>query len=332
MQTEDFRSKLGASWSQNEEDNGGLPYLTGVEIPVPLKKTPLEVTIILAKYNTQEYRYERFGEKIEVEMLSNGNTRVCDVMDEAMQQEKLTYGYETTNLGRYVSTINGRELLAPNGWMFTINDVLSNVGVSTATVVDGDTILWYEGMTQNHFRAPRVEELDAGFGDWTEISSESELRALAASQDAEALAANYRLTQDIDLQGAEFPGIGSGSAPFTGTFDGNGKTISNLTIDRPGEENVGLFRVIRGGTIKNLTLKDAAVTGGSLVGCSCGLGAGIAQQRQYVRQCCRTDRQRPCDRQRRRQNGDGRPDRPERRQDRSGDKLLCQKCSRPLLV
>lgn len=270
MQTEDFRSKLGASFSRSEEANGGLPYLTGVEIPVPLKKTPLEVTIILAKYNTQEYRYERFGEEIEVEMLSNGNTRVCDVMDEAMQQEKLTYGYETTNLGRYVSTINGRELLAPNGWMFTINDVLSNVGVSTATVVDGDTLLWYEGMTQNHFRAPRVEELDAGSGDWTEISSESELRALAASQDAEALAANYRLTQDIDLQGAEFPGIGSGSAPFTGVFDGNGKTISNLTIARADEENVGLFRVIRGGTIKNLTLKDAAVTGGSLVGAVVG--------------------------------------------------------------
>lgn len=80
-------------------------------------------------------------------------------MDEAMQQEKLTYGYETTNLGRYVSTINGRELLAPNGWMFTINGVLSNLGVSTATLSDGDTLLWYEGMTQNHFRAPRVEEL-----------------------------------------------------------------------------------------------------------------------------------------------------------------------------
>lgn len=270
MQTEDFRSKLGASWSQNEEDNGGLPYLTGVEIPVPLKKTPLEVTIILAKYNTQEYRYERFGEEIKVEVLSNGNTRVCDVMDAAAEQALLTYGYETTNLGRYVSTINGRELLAPNGWMFTINGVLSNLGVSTATLSDGDTLLWYEGMTQNHFRAPRVEELDAGSGDWTEISSESELRALAASQDAEALAANYRLTQDIDLQGAEFPGIGSGSAPFTGVFDGNGKTISNLTIARADEENVGLFRVIQGGTIKNLTLKDAAVTGGSLVGAVVG--------------------------------------------------------------
>ena len=270
MQTEDFRSKLGASWSQNEEDNGGLPYLTGVEIPVPLKKTPLEVTIILAKYNTQEYRYERFGEEIGVEMLSNGNTRVCDVMDEAMQQEKLTYGYETTNLGRYVSTINGRELLAPNGWMFTINGVLSNVGVSTATVVDGDTILWYEGMTQNHFRAPTVKELDADAGDWTEISSADGLLRLAESTDKEAMAANYRLTGDIDMQGVKFTGIGSAGAPFTGTFDGNGKTISNLTIDRPGEENVGLFRVIRGGTIKNLTLKDAAVTGGSLVGAVVG--------------------------------------------------------------
>ena len=43
---------------------------------------------------------------------------------------------------------SGRELLAPNGWMFTINGVLSNLGVSTATLSDGDTLLWYEGSSK----------------------------------------------------------------------------------------------------------------------------------------------------------------------------------------
>lgn len=62
------------------------------------------------------------------------------------------------------------------------------VGVSTATVVDGDTILWYEGMTQNHFRAPTVKELDADAGDWTEISSADGLLRLAESTDKEAMA------------------------------------------------------------------------------------------------------------------------------------------------
>ena len=93
-----------------------------------------------------------------------------------------------------MSTINGRELLAPNGWMFTINGVLSNLGVSTATLSDGDTLLWYEGMTQNHFRAPRVEELDAGSGDWTEISSES--RAARAGGKSGCRSARRQLPAD----------------------------------------------------------------------------------------------------------------------------------------
>ena len=43
-----------------------------------------------------------------------------------------------------------------------------------------------------------------------------------------------------------------------GTFDGNGKTISNLYINGS-QENVGLFGLING-TVKNLTLKNSIVT------------------------------------------------------------------------
>ncbi len=239
-----------------------------MEIPVPLKKTPLEVTIILAKYNTQEYRYERFGEKIEVEMLSNGNTRVCDD-GRSGRAKRFSYGY-----GRRISAVMSAPSMAVSCLRRTAGCLRSTAcfptsAYPTATLSDGDTILWYEGMTQNHFRAPRVEELDAGSAIGRKFRPKAQLRALAASQDAEALAANYRLTQDIDLQGAEFPGIGSGSAP-AGVFDGNGKRSPISPSRARTRRNVGLFRVIRGGTIKNLTLKDAAVTGGSLVGAVVG--------------------------------------------------------------
>ena len=64
---------------------------------------------------------------------------------------------------------------------------------------------------------------------------------------------------------AGFLPIGSGFFHFDGTFDGLGHTISNLTINRPGEEKVGLFGNSHG-TIRNVALVDASVTGNSSVG------------------------------------------------------------------
>ncbi len=70
------------------------------------------------------------------------------------------------------------------------------------------------------------------------------------------------LGADIDLAGEEnFGTIGfDESSSFRGTFDGNGKTISNLKITST-ENNVGLFGYIAGATIRNFTLENADVTG-----------------------------------------------------------------------
>jgi len=58
---------------------------------------------------------------------------------------------------------------------------------------------------------------------------------------------------------------------FTGTFDGDGHTISNLTINLPDKDFAGLFGYVdSGGHITNLVLENANVTGrhctGSLMG------------------------------------------------------------------
>ena len=55
----------------------------------------------------------------------------------------------------------------------------------------------------------------------------------------------------FDTQGFEDCGL-------TGTFDGNGHTISDLTISRH-----GLFGVINGGTVKNIGFENLALTGGN---------------------------------------------------------------------
>ncbi|MFF2089517.1 S-layer homology domain-containing protein [Paenibacillus sp. NPDC058174] len=81
-------------------------------------------------------------------------------------------------------------------------------------------------------------------------------------------AENFRLTQDIDLSGyANWSPIGVyNTSPFTGKFDGQGHTISNLKIDRPGENNVGLFGQADGASIMNVHLMNINVHGYTYVG------------------------------------------------------------------
>ena len=74
------------------------------------------------------------------------------------------------------------------------------------------------------------------------------------------LSANYKLVNNISLTG-NFTPIGSGSAPFGGTFDGGGFEISNMTIS--GGTYRGMFASTSAGTIKNLTLTNVNITNAS---------------------------------------------------------------------
>lgn len=63
---------------------------------------------------------------------------------------------------------------------------------------------------------------------------------------------NYILTKDIDMEGINYPGIGTSDNPFMGVFDGNGHVISNLTVNAPERNQVGFFNYTQGATIKNV--------------------------------------------------------------------------------
>ena len=102
--------------------------------------------------------------------------------------------------------------------------------------------------------------------DWVEISTVEQLQAL--TRPGADLSQNYRLTGDLDLQGMDFPGIGSVDAPFTGVFDGQGHTVSHVRMD--GTDNVGFFNVLLGATVKNLNLKDVDISGQTNVGAIAG--------------------------------------------------------------
>lgn len=262
-----FAALLGTAWEQSPDKNSGLPYLTGVDAPESASTTKITVEIAIATYDKTSYGFSRMGEPITLTMDSNGNTRVVDVMDAAQKQGKLTYSYATTStFGRFIHTINGHAVNEPDGWMFTINDTLSNVSASLATVKNGDKLLWFEGTTENHFQGPTWKELSNPTADWVYISTVEQLVELAKAVSKEVLGKNYRLTADLDLKNVEFTGIGSAGAPFTGKFDGQYHTIKNVTINKSSGTGVGFFNVIKGATITNLTLENVTVTGDKNVG------------------------------------------------------------------
>ena len=87
------------------------------------------------------------------------------------------------------------------------------------------------------------------------------------------------LTEDIDLNGEAWTPIGIGGdvywgiCSYSGTFDGKGHTIKNLTIDSSSAQYVGLFGYVYGGTIRNLTV-SGSVKGSGHTGGIAGLANG----------------------------------------------------------
>ena len=76
---------------------------------------------------------------------------------------------------------------------------------------------------------------------------------------------NCTLTADIDLTGKEWTPIGRPRG-YTGTFDGQGHTITGLNIS-PSEDAAALFHQINGdGTVMNLQLKDVTYNGVTAMG------------------------------------------------------------------
>ncbi len=88
------------------------------------------------------------------------------------------------------------------------------------------------------------------------------------------LSAHYKLGNDIDLEGMEWEPIGTNSLAFTGSLDGNGYAISNLTINKLTSDYVGLFGYVNNSIIKNLEVKNVNITGKSYVGGIIGVSAG----------------------------------------------------------
>ncbi|WP_128223211.1 GLUG motif-containing protein [Halobacteriaceae archaeon SHR40] len=140
-----------------------------------------------------------------------------------------------------------------------IGGIASESGVAVAALSQGDD---------------SVTSL-AGAGTATDpyqITTAADLQAMADDLDA-----HYVLASDVDASetaawngGRGFVPVGTDTDRFRGSFDGNGYTISGLTIDRPATDKVGLFGVVVHAVVADVRFENASIVGrndaGTLVG------------------------------------------------------------------
>lgn len=167
-----------------------------------------------------------------------------------------------------IATLSGStSILADPSGIATFNDL----SISTAGGEGFSLIFEAEGQTlfSNLFNIDEAQlecdPVEPYFGSGTladpyRICSIDHLRAIGASD------AHFLLTEDLDLQGEDLSTQDYRIHDFFGTFDGNHKTISNITIDT----NVTTYGAVgfidtleEGAIIKNLIFSNVSISSAS---------------------------------------------------------------------
>ena len=112
-------------------------------------------------------------------------------------------------------------------------------------------------------------------GDYYEIYNQGQLRWFANQVNNQNRPnINARLMKDITMDGTEWTPIGTDTIPFTGTFEGDGHTISKLTCTDTNKDHVGLVGYAIDATIQNVTVQGATLNGRDHIGAVCGYLTG----------------------------------------------------------
>ncbi len=117
------------------------------------------------------------------------------------------------------------------------------------------------------------------------ISTCAQLQAMETDLDAD-----YKLTTDIDCAGFD-AGDGKGFRPigdfdwmqrFFGSLDGDGHVVSNLSMQRPTEDQVALIGVLEGGTVSRIGLENVDIDGDEKSAGLVGFLSGGVIEESYV--------------------------------------------------
>lgn len=182
----------------------------------------------------------------------------------------------TVNTSVYGATVNWEEVQGATGYTISYkrptDTQWASVKVSSPALTANIPLLLQD--TPFEFRINAYNA--GGSGPWSEtVAVRTKLptnKTVSTCEDLQNvnndLEANYVQTADIDCSGiANFQVIGRETGVFLGSYDGRGYKIRNLTIQRDIQTNnqsfsgVGLFGVVAGANLTNITLENASISG-----------------------------------------------------------------------
>lgn len=226
------------------------------------------VTMLFIGYTT--YYFVRNNENIYLALAENDRTIYMNVDESYDLPIVWTKPYSSTKVYENI-TINDSEVVT-----FDVKSkkFVAKKGGSTTVVVK----------PSNTKFGPFTFTISVGDGTVLNpyyISSDLELVKIGKEPGEKwQLTQSYTLTNDIDLRAYDnFEPIGSVTEPFSGTFNGNGYTISNLKITNA--ENAGLFgATASSAVVENVTLNKPVISGSFQ-----NAGAVVGVNRGMVRLC-----------------------------------------------
>ena len=117
----------------------------------------------------------------------------------------------------------------------------------------------------------------------TKGNTTTQYSSLAEALNAAKDGGTVELLGDVTLTGT-WTAVGTKNAPFKGTFDGKGYTITGLTIPTSDNEYMGFIGMLDGGTVKNVKFASVSVNGKDDVGTAVGriISGGIVSGVQVL--------------------------------------------------
>ena len=186
-----------------------------------------------------------------------------DVYEDVAMTSPIKSNYFSTDIPlrrNYLTTIIGNVLTTASEVEITIDNKFVNEGVEDddhyIEVWDGN----YKKPAQN--AAGEYEIYEGSELAWLAAAVNGTLPSTFSTKPADNFAdKTFKLMDNIDLNNDRWTPIGSTKdAMFRGTFDGNGKTISNLVVESA--SGAGLF-----GCAAPVVIKDLTIDGAKIYGC-----------------------------------------------------------------
>lgn len=201
------------------------------------------------------------------------NNKLFEITNKGtLKLENVTIASEGKCIARiaaeYTGTITFDDECSISGYIDLSGNPATNVVINETTYSQPDGQYVY------------IDNNDVSYG-FTKIETAEQLMAFAANinNGADYSGKVVKLTADIDLAGEEWAPIGTAEHPFSGTFDGNGKTITGLTGGSAKNSKIP-FALIGYGTgnvtVKNLTMTDVKIDSGEYASAIMGLYIGAA--------------------------------------------------------